>query len=230
MAATVPIERRRGPWALVPEDVVANASFRAAVLSVLLMSMTFFTAVMYLPQFMEKLLDWSPLSAGAGLLPMMLVFGASSFAAGPLYERWGGKRVIVLGAACLPLGMALLSLLEEGSGYAVLVPGMAILGIGVGLFYSAITTFAIGTLDESRASLAGGILYMFQVAGGAIGLGIATTIVSTAAGREAEFGGDAGAAFVDGLQTTLRVSAALALLGLLVAAVFVKQPRPGGTT
>jgi EmrB/QacA subfamily drug resistance transporter len=229
MLATVPVERRRGAWALVPDDVVANASFRASVIAVLLMSMTFFTAVMYLPQFMEKLLDWSPLTAGAGLLPMMVVFGLSSFAAGPLYERWGGKRVIVLGAACLPLGMGLLSLLEVDSGYGVLVPGMAVLGIGVGLFYSAITTSAISALDESRASLAGGILYMFQVAGGAIGLGIATTIVSTAAGREAEAGGNAGAAFVDGLQTTLRVSGVLALAGLLVALLFVK-PRTGGTT
>lgn len=229
MAATVPVERRRGPWALVPDDVVGNASFRASAIAVLLMSMTFFTAVMYLPQFMEKLLDWSPLVAGAGLLPLMLVFGASSFVAGPLYERWGGKPVIVVGAACLPAGMALLSLLEADSGYGVLIPGMVLLGVGVGLFYSAITTTAIGALDESRASLAGGILYMFQVAGGAIGLGIATTIVSTAAGREAEAGGSAGAAFVDGLQTTLRVSAALALAGLLVAIFFVK-PRMGGTT
>lgn len=229
MALTVPIQRRRGPWALVPDDVLANANFRASVLAVLLMSMTFFTAVMYLPQFMEKLLDWSPLTAGAGLLPMMVVFGLSSFAAGPLYERWGGKRVIVIGAACLPLGMLLLSLLGVDSGYGVLVPGLVVLGVGVGLFYSAITTSAIASLDESRASLAGGILYMFQVAGGAIGLGIATTIVSTAAGREAEAGGSAGAAFVDGLQATLRVSAALALAGFVVALLLVK-PRPGGTT
>ncbi|HMJ04382.1 MAG TPA: MFS transporter, partial [Conexibacter sp.] len=229
MAAVVPIQRRRGPWALIPEDVVSNASFRAATIAVLLMSMTFFTAVMYLPQFMEKLLGYSPLTAGAGLLPMMVVFGLSSFAAGPLYERWGGKRVIVAGAACLPASMALLSLLEVGSGYGVLVPGMVLLGIGVGLFYSAITTTAISALDESRASLAGGILYMFQVAGGAIGLGIATTIVSTAAGREAESGGSAGQAFVDGLQTTLRVSAALALVGFVVALLFIK-PRTRGTT
>jgi Na+/melibiose symporter-like transporter len=239
MLLVIPLERRAGPHALLPDDVLANRDFRASVIAVLLMSMTFFTAIMYLPQFMEKLLGWSALRAGAGLLPLMLVFGASSFAAGPLYERWGGKRVIVAGAVCLPAGMLLLSLLDAGSGYSVLVPGMLLLGIGVGLFYSAMTTFAIGTLDESRASLAGGILYMFQVAGGSIGLGIATTIVSTAAGHEAEAGGSAGAAFVDGLQTTLRVSGVLAIAGLLVAAVFVGRgtpttvstPQPtGGTT
>jgi EmrB/QacA subfamily drug resistance transporter len=238
MLLVVPLEGRAGAHALLPEDVLANRDFRACVIAVLLMSMTFFTAVMYLPQFMEKLLGWTALHAGAGLLPMMVVFGASSFAAGPLYERWGGKRVIVAGAACLPAGMLLLSLLGAASGYAVLLPGMVVLGIGVGLFYSAVTTFAISALDESRASLAGGILYMFQVAGGSIGLGIATTIVSTAAGREAESDGSAGEAFVDGLQTTLRVSGALAIAGLLVATLFVGRrtgskpllPQPTGGT
>jgi EmrB/QacA subfamily drug resistance transporter len=238
MALVVPLERRAAAHALVPEDVLANRDFRAAVLAVLLMSMTFFTALMYLPQFMEKLLGWSPLGAGAGLLPMMVIFGASSFAAGPLYERWGGKRVIVAGAACLPAGMLLLSLLRADAGYGVLVPGMVVLGIGVGLFYSAVTTFSISALDESRASLAGGILYMFQVAGGSIGLGIATTIVSTTAGDEAEAGGSAGQAFVDGLQTTLRVSGALAIAGFLIALLFVGRgartkpllPQPMGGT
>ncbi len=221
MLLVVPLERRAGPYALLPDDVLANRDFRAVAVAVLLMSMTFFTAVMYLPQFMEKLLGWSALKAGAGLLPMMAIFGLSSFAAGPLYERWGGKRVIVTGAACLPAGMLLLSLLRADSAYAILLPGLLVLGIGVGLFYSAATTFAIGTLDESRASLAGGILYMFQVAGGSIGLGIATTIVSTAAGHQAEAGGSAGQAFVDGLQTTLRVSGALAIAGFLVALLLV---------
>ena len=54
------------------------------------------------------------------------------------------------------------------------------MGIGVGLFYSSITTAAVTALDPSRASLAGGIVYMFQVAGGSVGLGLTTTVFITA--------------------------------------------------
>jgi hypothetical protein len=49
-------------------------------------------------------------------------------------------------------------------------PGMLVLGIGVGLFYSSITTVAVTALDPSQSSLAGGIVYMCQIAGGAVGL------------------------------------------------------------
>jgi hypothetical protein len=57
---------------------------------------------------------------------------------------------------------------------------MVVLGIGIGLFYSSVTNAGVTSLDESRSSLAGGILYMFQIAGGAVGLGLTTTVFLTA--------------------------------------------------
>jgi hypothetical protein len=57
---------------------------------------------------------------------------------------------------------------------------MVVTGLGVGLFYSSITTAAVTALDPSRSSLAGGIVYMFQVAGGSVGLGLTTTVFTTA--------------------------------------------------
>jgi EmrB/QacA subfamily drug resistance transporter len=174
------IERRAGARALVPREVMSNPAFRAACLATLLMSAVFFVVLLFLPQFMQKILDYSPLEAGAGLLPLMGVFAITSFAAGPLYERVGAKPTVSAGAACLALGIFLISLIGRDSGWAALVPGMVVTGIGIGLFYSSITTAAVTALDPSRASLAGGIVYMFQVAGGSVGLGLTTTVFTTA--------------------------------------------------
>jgi EmrB/QacA subfamily drug resistance transporter len=180
VAAFVLHERGTGSRALIPSDVMGNTDFRAACLSVLLMSATFFGAVLYLPQYMQKLLDHSPLEAGVGLLPFMAVFGVVSFGAGPLYNRLGPKPIIGVGAAGIMVGAFLLTLPGRESGYEAIVPGMVALGVGVGLFVSSVTTAAVTSLDPSRASLAGGIIYMCQVAGGSVGLG-ATTAVFTAA-------------------------------------------------
>ncbi|HVG68234.1 MAG TPA: MFS transporter [Gaiellales bacterium] len=174
------IERRAGERALIPREVMANPSFRAACVATLLMSATFFAVLLYLPQFMQKILGWDPLEAGVGLLPLMGVFAAVSFAAGPLYERFGAKRVVSAGAACLAGGIFLISLIDADSGWGALVPGMVVTGLGVGLFYSSITTAAVTALDPSRSSLAGGIVYMFQIAGGSVGLGLTTTVFTTA--------------------------------------------------
>jgi EmrB/QacA subfamily drug resistance transporter len=170
------IERRKGEIALVPRDVMGNRNFSFACLAVLLVSATFFAALLYLPQFMQKILGYSPLEAGAGLLPMMGTFALTSFAAGPLYTKLGPKLIVSLGAGAIFIGILLLSLLGVESGYGGLVAGMLVLGVGLGLFYSSITTAGVTALDASRSSLAGGIVYMFQIAGGAIGLGLTTSV------------------------------------------------------
>jgi EmrB/QacA subfamily drug resistance transporter len=203
------LELRGGASALVPRDVMTNRQFAAACLVVLMMSAIFFAAILYLPQFMQKVLGYSPLKAGAGLLPMMGTFAATSFASGPLYARLGPKRIVCVGAAFLGAGIFFLSLLDAGSSYASLVPGMVVLGIGVGTFYSSITTAGVTALDESRASLAGGIVYMFQIAGGSVGLGLNTAIVATADSLPA------------GIETAFRVDAALAVVGFLIALFYV---------
>ena len=78
---------------------------------------------------------------------------------------------------------------------------MVVLGIGVGLFYSSITTAAVTALDPSQSSLAGGIVYMCQIAGGAIGLGLNTAIVASAS------------SLADGISLAFRIDAALAVAG-----------------
>jgi hypothetical protein len=162
--------------ALVPPDVMRNRGFSAACVTVLLLSAIFFAAMLYLPQFMQKILGYSPLKSGVGLLPLMATYGLVSFAAGPLYARLGAKLIVSLGAATIAVGMLLLSLVPESSGYGGLVAGMLVVGAGVGVFLSAVTTAAVTTVDSARAALAGGLVYMFQIGGGSVGLGLNTTI------------------------------------------------------
>ena len=227
LAAFVLQERRAGDHALIPREVMSNRAFASACLAVLLMSPTFFVALVYLPQFMQKILGYSPVEAGLGLLPMMGVFALVSFVSGPLYERLGPRPVLAAGAACLVAGPLLIALLETGDSWAQLIPGMILLGAGVGLFYSAVTTAAVTALDRAQASLAGGIVYMFQVAGGSIGLGIATTVFTARAGDGLSSSVERVVrdAFESGFQATFLLVAAVALAGFLVTVLFVGRSR-----
>jgi hypothetical protein len=105
--------------------------------------------------------------------------------------------------------MFLLGGLAEKTTYEELIPGMLVLGAGIGLFYSAITTAGITALDPARASLGGAILYMFQVAGGSIGLGINTAIVVTAP------------SLPDGIDRAFLLDGVLSIFGVLVGLMYV---------
>ena len=209
------VERRQGSIALVPAPVLRNRVFAAASLTVLMISAIFFSALLYLPQFFETYLGFSALRAGAGLLPLMGAFAVTSFAAGPLYNRLGPKLIVTTGTACLTAGILLLSQLSHSASYPSLLAGMLVLGVGVGLFYSSVTTAAVTSVDPGQASLAGGIIYMAQVAGGAIGLGLNTAIVLSSA------------SLAGGIQVAFRVDGALGAAGFIVALAFVHgQKRP----
>ena len=174
------VEPRMGERALVPSDVIRNPEFRAACLTVLLFSAVFFVTVLYAPQFMQKILGYDALKSGAGMLPMLVVFATVSFISGRFYERLGAKVMVSIGAAGLVVGPFLFSLIGEDSGYAALVAPLAVIGFGAGFFYSSVTTAGVTVLDPSRSSLAGGLIYMFQIAGGAVGIGLTTAIFTTA--------------------------------------------------
>jgi EmrB/QacA subfamily drug resistance transporter len=223
VAAFLPIERRAGASALIPREVMRNESFRSSCLAILFMSGTFFASLLYLPQFMEKQLGYSPLEAGVGMLPFLGTFALVSFVAGPLYERLGAKWLTAFGAACITIAPFLFSQVDASSGYGSLIVGMLILGVGIGSFYPTATTAGITSVDESQASLAGGIIYMFQIAGGSIGLGLTTTVFSSNFPPVA-----------DGVDAAFRLDAILALLGFLIALFFVggrlvRRPQPEAT-
>jgi EmrB/QacA subfamily drug resistance transporter len=203
------VEGKAGDDALVPRNVLRNRGFTAACLSTLFCSAIFFAALLYLPQFMSKELGFNAANSGAGLLPMMGTFMITSFIAGRLYEVLGPKIIVSLGALLLGAGMALLSLLHASTTYRELVFGMVVLGIGVGLFYSSVTTAAVTALEPSETSLAGAIVYMCQIAGGSIGVALNTVIVLSAASMPS------------GIHAAFLVDAALALCSVVVAIVGV---------
>ena len=178
-------ERSAGDGALVPATVMRTPAFLWSCLAVLAMSATFFTTLLYLPQFFQKILGEGTLGAGLMLFPFVGVFAMASFVETWLLHRIGMKAVLTVGAGCILAGPLLFVLLiREDSGYVALLPGMMVLGVGIGLFYSSVTTAALTALDPARSSLAGGLLYMFQIAGGAVGLGVSTALFLVVSGNE----------------------------------------------
>jgi EmrB/QacA subfamily drug resistance transporter len=205
--AFVATQRRRDAAVLIPRGIVANPRFRAACLATLSASGIFFVSLLYVPQFTQKVLDYNALESGVALLPMMICFAATSFIAGPLYNKTGPRPLLLSGAVLMPIGILLLSFVTDDSGYLALVPGLAMLGIAYGLFYSTLTNAAITTLDSTQTGVGGGILYMSQLVGGTVGLALTTTVV-----------------LANDLQTGFRVDVLLGVLGV-VAAFFVVRAR-----
>ena len=84
--------------------MIRNRGFTAACLTILFLSAVFFSAILYVPQLMEKILGYSALKAGVGMLPMLGTFGLVAFLSGRLTDRVGMRRVILAGTTLLAAG------------------------------------------------------------------------------------------------------------------------------
>ncbi|WP_444931585.1 MFS transporter [Microbulbifer sp. SSSA002] len=207
------IEKMVGQQALIPPDVAGNRRFIFAGIATLLISALFFAGLFFIPQFLTNIRGVSAVRAGMGLIPMMLAF---SVFAGKVYDVIGARKIVAVATLLMALGMYILSHLHKDTQYIALIPGLLLLGAGIGLFNSTITTVAITVVDTSRASLAGAIIFMLQIAGGAVGLGLNTTIVALAADMPS------------GIDTAFTLNACLALSAFVIGVLFIsaeKKPR-----
>ncbi|QFT54493.1 MFS transporter [Microbulbifer sp. THAF38] len=204
------IEIKAGDIALIPPDIIENKRFLAAGAVTLFTSVTFFSVILYLPQFLSNVRGFSTIQSGLALVPMMVAFGLMSFVAGKLYLRTGGKLLVCVGILSMSLGMFFLSRLSQGYEY---IFGLIILGAGLGLFNPSTTTMVIAIVNPNRASLASAIIYMLKITGGAVGLGVNAAILGFSQN------------ITSGIGRAFEVNACFAFVGFVIAFLFMSAPR-----
>ncbi|GAB2876486.1 MFS transporter [Microbulbifer echini] len=208
------LERNNQDLALIPVSIFMNKTFFLVGLVTLLSAMIFFSIILFLPQFLVEYRGFSSLQAGMALIPLMATFALTSYLSGSLHKSLGAKVLICSGLLCKGAGIFSLSYLRQDTEYLELIPGLVFLGIGIGLFNPAATTAVVSVVDSGRSSLASAILYMFKIAGGALGVGVNAAIVA--------FAPD----IVGGIGRAYTVNAYFALSAFVIAVFFIPGPIP----
>ena len=162
--------------ALIPDVVRHNRDFMLYCLTIATLVPTFFCIFLYLPQYFEKFRHYSPLQAGLAMVPSVLAYAITSPLAGRIYNKLGPKHTILLGMVLTCIGTFGIVVFGFAENYFYIVPPFILCGIGLGIGLTSITTAGVGSVKESMASLAGGIIMMFQLTGSALGIAIVTTI------------------------------------------------------
>jgi EmrB/QacA subfamily drug resistance transporter len=171
-------QKRRGERALIPPAVTGNRRFLVSCACAGLLATTFFAILLYGPQLMTKVLGSDPITAGLQMAPLMGAFAGSAYFGGKLYDRFGPRITVASGGALMTIGTFLLTQIPDSPVFGDVVPGFVLLGLGTGVMFPAVAAAGISSLPERLQGIAGGVLYMAQVAGGAIGIGATTSIIT----------------------------------------------------
>jgi MFS family permease len=146
-----------------------------------------------------------------------------------LVGRAGVRPTLTAGLALGAISIALLAGLPvDGHYFWDIFPAFVLGGAGMGFSFVPVTIASLTGVDRSDAGVASGLVNTSRQIGGAIGLATVSTIAASATSRYAHAHSVTVAsapAVVNGFQVSLDVLGALLLLGLVIAAVFLRPAR-----
>lgn len=168
-------------------------------------------------------LGWSPVAAGAALLPLTLLLLALSPVAGRLATPERTWLFLGGGPLACAAGLVLLGRIGPGAGdLADVLPGVVVLGAGLGATVAPLTTAVLEAAPPERAGVASGVN---NAAARLAGL-LAVAALPAAGGiAPAELGRGA---LGPGYRTALELAAAVAAVGGVLAALTLRPRRRGG--
>jgi EmrB/QacA subfamily drug resistance transporter len=235
----------------------------AFVVSFAMLAMFFFMAL-----YMQNILGYSPLEAGIRFLPSTVVIIVAAPIAGRLTDRIGARIPIAVGLSLVAVSLYFQSRITIDTGYGDLLPLFSLMGLGIGLTMSPMSTAAMNAVEEAKAGVASGILSMSRMVGGTFGVAAVGALfqqlsdnrlherlgeLPLSSQQQAWFSDNLGSGnvdeklkqldpgtaqqvgrvlketFVHSLSTSLRLSTAVAVAGVVVALVLLRGEPAAAT-
>jgi EmrB/QacA subfamily drug resistance transporter len=185
---------------------------------------TFFLGTIYL----EHVLHYSAVAAGAAFLPWTLTVAALSLGiTARLIKRFGAMRVLVAGMTAVIAGLVLLAgTTPETAFMPRLFIAFFAIGLGIGTAFMPLMTVAMADVPAADAGLGSGLTTLSQQVGGALGLAVLGTIATSHTRALLDQHTGATAALVSGDHLAYVVGAFCVLAAIALSLVLLRGPRP----
>src|SRR5437868_4360057 len=166
LVAFVAVEAKFSPAPMVQFEFFKSRTFFGAnlvafIVSFAMLAMFFLTAL-----YIQNILGYSPLQAGVRFLPTTLMIVLIAPIAGRLSDRIGPRPLMVTGLALTTVSLFLQTRITVSSGYIDLLPAFVLMGGGMALGMSPMSTAAMNAVPATKAGVASGILSMNRMVGG----------------------------------------------------------------
>src|SRR3954451_8836258 len=212
----------RSAQPLMPLWVFADRNRGGAYLIQALMGAALFGMFFLSTLYLQNVLGYGPLKAGAAFVPVAVAMIAAAGAVSQIVTRIGVRPLVAAGTATAALGMFLLGNLNAHSTYlGGVLPPLIILSAGLGLTFVPVTLAAVSGVREKHSGLVSGVSTTAIQIGGAIGLAVLATIAATTTRTQA-----AGTATTDALSAgytrAFQVGAVIIALAVPIALALLR--------
>jgi len=209
--AFLAVEKKRGERAIMPSALFATASFVGLTILTFFLYAALGGLFVLLPYVLIELRGYSPVAAGAALLPLPAVIGLGSRLMGRFAARSGPRLPLTVGPLVVAAGFALAARIGGGGPYwTSVLPAVLVIAIGMAGAVAPLTTAVMASVDRDHVGTANGFNSAVARTGGLIATASAGAVL--AARGEALADAFAAAAFVAAAAAMVAGLAAFLLL------------------
>ena len=197
-------------------------------LSLTLQSVAFLAmlgSMILLPLYLQELRGLEPLETGLLVMPGGLAMGLLGPRIGRLFDRYGGRPLVVPGSVGVVVALGALSQVGAATSYAVILGAHLLLMVSLAALFTPAFTLGLGALPPHLYSHGSSLLGTSQQVAAAIGTAVSVTVLSSRAAALVADGASASEAFVGGLRWAFGISAVLAV-GIVVLAALLPSRLP----
>jgi len=213
-ALFVASQRRRVSDAMVPPHLFRSPVMAVGLTLSFLLTASLMGTLFFMAQFFQVVWHFSPLRAGAGMLPWTTTLFLVAPLAGALVRRVGERALVVVGLVLQAVGMVWLAVLASpaglDAGYWTWVLPLATAGGGISMALPAAQSAVLGAVAPPDMGKAAGLFNSLRQLGGVFGVALVVAVFLRTGGYSTP------QAFSAGFTATLLVTAALSLAGAAV--------------
>jgi EmrB/QacA subfamily drug resistance transporter len=217
LAAFVVIERRRRS-PMLDLSLFRSGTYAGANIAMLLVALAMFGVFFFVSLYMQNVLGYSAVQAGAAFLPMTILIILIAPIAGKASDRYGSRWLITCGMLLLGVQLLYLSQLGADADFWNLLPGFLVGGLGMALTMTPTAAAATRAVPVEKSGVGSAVLNAMRQVGGSVGIALMGAIVANAASGRPGLEG-----FLAGFERALVVAALIAFAGAIVAFALVRQ-------
>ena len=200
-----------------------NPTFVGANTVALLVSLAMFGVFFFISLYMQNVLGYSAVRAGAAFLPMTLLIILIAPVAGKASDRIGSRSLMTAGMALVGASLLVFAQLQLDSSYFALLPGMVLGGVGMAITMTPMMAAALSSVPVDKAGVGSGMLNTFRQVGGSLGIAAMGAILANGSNQALADGATGVEAFMSGLHRALYVAAVIGFAAALTAFVTIRS-------